>query len=97
MDLERIVAELKREREQLSRAIACAGGNRLASGYFKSEGRRFCAHRERKETRPPHRGGQKAVVGGDEEALGGTSKEGSIKTPLKWLLLRLSVGSSMCF
>jgi len=80
LDIDRICGGVEEGKGAAQSSHRCAGGNRLASGYFKSEGRRFCAHRERKETRPPHRGGQKAVVGGDEEALGGTPKEGSIKT-----------------
>lgn len=71
MDLDRIVAELKRERERLSRAIAALEGTDSPAATSKGKAA-ASAPSERKETRPPHRGGQKAVVGSDEEALGGT-------------------------
>jgi hypothetical protein len=86
LDLERIIADLKQERDRLSRAIAALEESNSPRAA-KTTG---CQDHERRQATPAgiegeeawraHSGGQKAAIVSDEETLGGTQNEGLISS-----------------
>jgi hypothetical protein len=74
LDTGRIVAELKRERDRLSQAIAALEGQ-ITKSHCEEECCSASSHSQQKEAGPSHPGRQKAVVRDDEEAMGGEKKE----------------------